>query len=51
MRTPYLPTMFGSEVYHLFEEVKNIFDPQNIFNPGKKVFGSLQFAKDHVDIS
>jgi FAD/FMN-containing dehydrogenase len=51
MRTPYLEEMFGPTIYKLFEEVKNIFDPLNIFNPGKKVFGSLAFAKEHVDIS
>ena len=37
IRTPYLPDMFGEEMIQLFEQVKNIFDPQNIFNPGKKV--------------
>jgi len=37
IRTPYLPDMFGPKMVGLFKEVKNIFDPQNIFNPGKKV--------------
>jgi len=39
IRTPYLEKMYGKEVYGLFEEVKRIFDPLNIFNPGKKVLG------------
>ena len=50
VRTPYLKQMYGDEVYRLFEETKNIFDPQHIFNPGKKVFGKgLDYVKDHID--
>ncbi len=37
IRTPYLVDMYGHEIVKLFADVKNIFDPQNIFNPGKKV--------------
>ena len=37
IRTPYLLDMFGPEMIGLFTEVKKIFDPENIFNPGKKV--------------
>ncbi len=39
IRTPYLKDMYGEDVVKLFEQVKNIFDPYNIFNPGKKVGG------------
>ncbi|OYW96357.1 MAG: hypothetical protein B7Z18_01785, partial [Alishewanella sp. 32-51-5] len=39
IRTPYVEKMFGREMYALFVEVKKIFDPLNIFNPGKKVGG------------
>jgi anaerobic glycerol-3-phosphate dehydrogenase C subunit len=35
-RTPFLPLQFG-ELYTVFREVKRMFDPQNIFNPGKIV--------------
>lgn len=48
IRTPYLKTMYGEEIVHLFEETKNIFDPDNIFNPGKKVHGDLAYAMDHI---
>ena len=41
VRTPYLPLMFGPRVYELFVETKNIFDPANILNPGKKVGGTF----------
>jgi FAD/FMN-containing dehydrogenase len=47
IRTPYLEGMYGSEVYHLFEETKKFFDPHNVFNPGKKVHGDLAYAMKH----
>ena len=37
IRTPFLRDMYGDEMIKIFEEIKKIFDPQNIFNPGKKV--------------
>jgi FAD/FMN-containing dehydrogenase len=37
IRTPYLPIMFGEKTCTLFANVKKIFDPLNILNPGKKV--------------
>jgi len=48
LRTPYLEVMYGREVIMLFEEIKNIFDPHNIFNPGKKVGGSKDYLKKHI---
>lgn len=48
IRTPYLKQMYGEKIVHLFEETKKIFDPQNIFNPRKKVFGDLNFAMNHL---
>jgi len=41
MRTPFVKDMFGERMYLLFKEVKNIFDIKNIFNPGKKVDGTI----------
>jgi len=49
IRSPYLEKMFGHEVYNLFEEVKRIFDPDNIFNPGKKVGASMEYAMEHIE--
>ncbi len=37
IRAPYLRQMFGDEIYHIFKNVKKIFDPENIFNPHKKL--------------
>ena len=48
IRTPYLEKMYGEKIYLMFEETKKIFDPQNIFNPGKKVNGNLQYSFDHL---
>lgn len=42
IRTPYLPLMFGEKICALFAEVKNIFDPLNILNPGKKTGGTKE---------
>lgn len=51
-RTPFLKKMYGSKVYELFRQTKQIFDPKNIFNPGKKIMTehsqNLQYAFDHV---
>ena len=41
VRTPYLPLMFSPRMIELFAEVKKIFDPLNILNPGKKVGGTV----------
>lgn len=48
IRTPYLPQFFGEEMYTLFARVKELFDPLGIFNPGKKVGGSLEYAEAHI---
>ncbi len=48
IRTAYLGKMFSPEVLELFQKTKKIFDPQNIFNPGKKVGGSLEYSLAHM---
>ncbi len=48
IRTPYLEAMYGPEITQLFAKVKNIFDPLNIFNPGKKVGGDLNYSISHI---
>lgn len=45
IRTPYLELLFGTEMVALFEKTKNIFDPLNILNPGKKVGGTFADIK------
>ncbi|MEK7186213.1 MAG: FAD-binding oxidoreductase [Patescibacteria group bacterium] len=51
IRTPYLKQMYGENIVKLFEETKKIFDPDNIFNPRKKVNGDLKYAMDHIRTS
>lgn len=48
IRTPYLKQMYGEKIIGLFEQTKQIFDPENIFNPRKKVFGDLNYAMSHI---
>jgi len=49
IRTPFIKDMFGGEMVSLFEEVKKIFDPLNIFNPGKKVGLTAKEAEAFLD--
>lgn len=48
IRSPYLKQMYGENIYKLFEKTKEIFDPLNIFNPGKKVNSSMDYSMKHV---
>ncbi len=48
IRTPFLSTMYSPAIIEAFAKVKHLFDPQNIFNPGKKVGGSFEYITSHV---
>jgi len=37
LRGEFIPKIMGEELYQLFVEIKNIFDPNHLFNPGKIV--------------
>ena len=50
VRTPYVEKMFGPAMYALFMEVKKIFDPHNIFNPGKKVGSTFADVLNKLDL-
>lgn len=41
IRTPFLPMQFGDEMVALFQVIKNTLDPLGIFNPNKKVGGTI----------
>jgi hypothetical protein len=41
--------MFTDRMLELFKEVKNIFDPQGIFNPHKKVDVTWEEAVQKID--
>ncbi|MEM7574520.1 MAG: FAD-linked oxidase C-terminal domain-containing protein [Bacteroidota bacterium] len=51
VRAPFIPLLVGEEVYELFRQVKQAWDPENIFNPGKIVnaapmLESLRFKEE-----
>lgn len=48
MRAVYRPLMFGPELEKLFNEVKVIFDPENILNPHKKIGVDFNYIKKHL---
>lgn len=48
IRTPYLNQMFGEDVINLFKQTKEIFDPQYILNPNKKVGGTFEDIKKYI---
>lgn len=37
LRGEFIPLMVGDKIYGLFQELKKVWDPKNIFNPGKIV--------------
>lgn len=43
IRTPFLHYMFSKQMLDTFVDIKNIFDPKGIFNPGKKVNGDKDY--------
>lgn len=48
IRTPFLKMQYGEKVCDLFAETKKIWDPKNIFNPGKKVGATMEYMMEHI---
>jgi FAD/FMN-containing dehydrogenase len=48
VRGPWLPAVFGDEMYLLFRRTKEIFDPLYIFNPHKKTDAAWDFSMKHI---
>lgn len=48
VRGPWLPAVFGRDVYELFKETKELFDPNYIFNPHKKTDAAWEYSMDHI---
>ena len=48
IRGSFLNKMYSPEIMQIFKEIKNIFDPKNIFNPGKKINASWDYAMAHL---
>lgn len=48
VRGPWLKAMYGNQVVNIFKEVKDIFDPENIFNPRKKTDATWEYSFNHI---
>lgn len=48
VRSPYLKKVYGEEIYGLFEDIKKTFDPDNIFNPNKKIGVTKAYAENNM---
>lgn len=48
LRAPYLPDLYGEEVYNLFRDVKDTFDPYKILNPDVKIDVSKDTARKQL---
>lgn len=48
IRGPWLSQMYKPEIMEHFRAIKHIFDPNNIFNPHKKVTADWDFSFSHI---
>lgn len=48
LRGPYLKKLYGAEVFDLFKDVKNLFDPHGFLNPGVKTGAEKEDAMVHL---
>ena len=48
VRGHYTKKMYGEKVFGFFKQVKEIFDPNNIFNPHKKTDASQVYSLSHI---
>jgi FAD/FMN-containing dehydrogenase len=48
VRSPYLKQVYGETIYNVFKDIKEIFDPQNIFNPNKKIGVTKAYAEKNM---
>lgn len=48
VRGPWLEQQFGKPIVDLFREVKDIFDPDNIFNPHKKSDANWDYSFNRI---
>lgn len=48
VRGPWLERMYGKKVLGLFKDVKHIMDPDDIFNPHKKVDANWDYSYSHI---
>ncbi len=47
-RTPFLNLIYNMQIVEIFKEIKTIFDPNFVFNPGKKTTIDLNYLKQSL---
>lgn len=48
VRGPWLGEMYGEKMLHVFQEAKEIMDPDGIFNPHKKANADWDYSFSHI---
>ena len=48
VRGPWLEEMYGPDMLHIFQEAKQIMDPDGIFNPHKKANADWDYSFSHI---
>lgn len=48
VRGPWLEQMYGPTIVGYFKDIKQLYDPQNIFNPHKKTDAQWDFSFSHI---
>lgn len=51
VRSEFIPFMLGNDVYEILKQIKYLFDPNNIFNPGKIIDASPMDSNFRTDIT
>ncbi len=54
VRAPFIRDFYGQQIYDIMVRIKDVWDPNNIFNPGKIVYPKpltedLRFGMDHQE--
>jgi FAD/FMN-containing dehydrogenase len=48
IRGPFLDHMYSKNMMTIFKKIKQIFDPQNIYNPHKKTDARWSYSYKHM---
>jgi FAD/FMN-containing dehydrogenase len=47
-RSPYLPYMYNQHTVEIFKKIKEVWDPEHIFGPGKKIALDPRYIDTHL---